>query len=493
MNPTISDIDSTTEEEREEIDGDRDGTGTGTVTDGGGGAAAGVVHRSSANSRRRDAVEQPGPAEGRARTATVCVVGLGYVGLPLAVGFSRANYQVLGYDIDEAKVEALRDGVDTTGDVGDDAVRDEDIAYTTDADVIGEADYVVITVPTPIDDTDRPRLDFVESAGRTVGANMAPGTTVVLESTVYPGATRDVLVPALEESSELDAGKDFFVAYSPERATPADDEHTLENVVKVVGAADNAVREHVATLYESVVDAGVYHAPSIEVAEACKVVENAQRDLNIALVNELAMAFDRMDIDTQAVLEAASTKWNFHDYRPGLVGGHCIPVDPYFLAHRASQEGYDPELLLASRAVNEAMPEHVAKQTFKALNQCDKTLRRSDVLVLGLAYKPDVADIRSSKAAAVVEELREFDVNVTGYDPLADDDAVRSVFDIEVQDELSFEGFDAVVLATAHSAFDDLEPEEMAEELADEPALVDVAGAFERDAVTDAGIAYRGV
>ncbi|MCU4974130.1 nucleotide sugar dehydrogenase [Halobacteria archaeon AArc-m2/3/4] len=489
MNPTISDIDSTTEEEREDIDGDGDGVASATGT----GTRTGVVHRSSASSRRRDVVEHPAPTDDRAREATVCVVGLGYVGLPLAVGFSRENYQVLGYDIDESKVESLRNGVDTTGDVGDDAIQTEEIAYTTDADVIGEADYVVITVPTPIDDTDRPRLDFVESAGRTVGANMAPGTTVVLESTVYPGATREVLVPALEESSELEAGKDFFVAYSPERATPADDEHTLENVVKVVGAADNAVREHVAALYETVVDAGVYRAPSIEVAEACKVVENAQRDLNIALVNELAMAFDRMDIDTQAVLEAASTKWNFHDYRPGLVGGHCIPVDPYFLTHRASQEGYDPQLLLASRDVNEAMPEHVAKQTFKALNQCDKTLRQSDVLVLGLAYKPDVADIRSSKAAAVVEELREFDVNVVGYDPLADDDAVRSVFDIDVQEELSFEGIDAVVFATAHSAFDDLEPDEMAAELADEPALIDVAGAFDRDAVTDAGIAYWGV
>ncbi|MEY7850990.1 nucleotide sugar dehydrogenase [Natrarchaeobius sp. A-rgal3] len=425
------------------------------------------------------------------RDATICVVGLGYVGLPLAVGFAQSNYRVIGYDVDGETVDRLRAGVDTSGDLSNEAVRDDDISYTTDAAEIGAADYVVITVPTPIDDDDQPDLSSVEAAGRTVGSRIDPGTTVILESTVSPGTTRDVLVPALEAGSGLTAGEDFFVGYSPERATPGDPEHGLADVVKVVSAQSETVLEDVATLYESVVDAGVHRAPSIEVAEASKVVENAQRDLNIAFVNELSMAFERMGVDANAVLEAAGTKWNFHEYSPGLVGGHCIPVDPYFLAHRSARDGYEPELVRTGRKVNESVPGHVAELTIKALNDCHKTLRDSRVLVLGLAYKPGVGDIRSSKVSDVVEALAEYDIDVCGFDPFADDDAVGEAFDLDVRESLSFEGVDAIVLATPHAEFERLDLEAVATELEDRPALVDVTGALDEGAAVEAGFVYR--
>jgi len=425
------------------------------------------------------------------REATICVVGLGYVGLPLAVGFAQSDYRVIGYDVDDVTVDRLQEGIDTTGDLTDEAIQDGDISYTTDATTITEADYVIIAVPTPIDDDEQPDLGYVESAATTVGSKLDPGTTVVLESTVYPGSTREVLVPALEDASGLSAGEDFFVGYSPERATPADNDHGLEDVVKVVGAQNDTVLEDVATLYESVVDAGVHPAPSIEVAEACKVIENIQRDVNIALVNELSMAFEQMGLDTREVLEAARTKWNFHDYRPGLVGGHCIPVDPYFFAHRAKRDGVDPELMLTSRKVNESMPNHVAELTIKALNECHKTLRESRVLVLGLAYKSDVGDIRSSKVAKVVDHLHEFDIDVAGYDPYADHDEIRNSFDIDIQESLSFDGFDAVLLTTSHSEFEDIELDDVAADLDDDAALIDIAGAFESNDAADAELVYR--
>ncbi|RQG99370.1 nucleotide sugar dehydrogenase [Natrarchaeobius oligotrophus] len=426
-----------------------------------------------------------------ARNATICVVGLGYVGLPLAVGFARAEYRVIGYDVDESTVERLRSGAKTTGELPIDAVHEADISFTTKATAIADAEYVIVAVPTPIDDASRPDMSYVESAARTVGSRMSAGTTVVLESTVYPGATREVFMPALEDASGLTAGEDFFVGYSPERATPGDDDHGLEDVVKVVSGQNEKVLEDVARRYESIVDAGVHRAPSIEVAEASKVVENAQRDLNIAFVNELAIAFERMDVDTRAVLEAAETKWNFHGYRPGLVGGHCIPVDPYFLAYRTSRDGFEPELVRSGRSVNESMPDYVAELTIKALNRCHKTLRESRVLVLGLAYKPNVGDIRSSKVADVVDELREYDVHVEGFDPLASEDAVRESFDLEVQDRLTFEGFDAVVLSTPHAEFERVDLEAAANELAEDPALIDVGGVLDEGDAVEAGFTYR--
>ncbi len=370
--------------------------------------------------------------------ATICVVGLGYVGLPLAVGFARSNYRVIGYDVDDVTVGRLQEGIDTTGDLSDDAIQDGDISYTTDASEIGAADYVIIAVPTPIDDDDRPDLGYVESAASTVGSTMDPGTTVVLESTVYPGTTRETVVPALEDASGLTAGTDFFVGYSPERATPGDADHGLEDVVKVVSAQTEAVLEDVATLYESIVDAGVHRAPSIEVAEACKVVENAQRDLNIAFVNELTM---RSTPWTSTAGPSSTPR-----ARSGTsttTGRGWSAATAYRSIRTSSRTGrlrrVRPRTHANGPAGQRVGPRPRRRADDQALNQCHKTLRESRVLVLGLAYKPDVGDIRSSKIGTVIDELQEYDIDVEGFDPFADDEAARESFGIEIQDRLSFE------------------------------------------------------
>jgi UDP-N-acetyl-D-galactosamine dehydrogenase len=429
--------------------------------------------------------EQPG-------ADTVCVVGLGYVGLPLAVAFDRAGRDVVGYDVDAEKVAALDDGRDPTGEVGADEVAASEVAFTAGPGAIERADYVVVTVPTPVDDRENPNLEFVESAGETVGAHLAPGTTVVLESTVYPGATEGVLAPALEAESGLVAGEDFHLGYSPERASPGDAGRGVGDVVKIVGANTDSVRDDLADLYGSVVDAGIYRAPDIETAEAAKVIENVQRDLNIALVNELAMACEHMDLSTEAVLEAAGTKWNFHDeYEPGLVGGHCIPVDPHYLAHRSEREGFSPKLVLQAREINEYVPTHTARLAVKALNACGKVPAESRLLLLGLSYKPNVGDIRTSEVSGVIAELEEFDVDVTGYDPHADDEAMREAFGVEIQDRLDPAGFDGAVVATGHDELQGLDLAALAGAMAADPILVDVPGAVDAEEATEHGFAYR--
>jgi UDP-N-acetyl-D-galactosamine dehydrogenase len=423
---------------------------------------------------------------------TVCVVGLGYVGLPLAVQFDRAGNDVIGFDVDEDKVAGFEDGVDPTDEVGDEAVAESGVQFTTDPTLVGDAEYVIVTVPTPVDSNQTPDLDFVESAAETVGANMQPGTTVVLESTVYPGATEQVLVPALERESGLTRGDDFHVGYSPERASPGDTGRGVRNVVKVVGADTEAVREDLAELYGSIVDAGIHRAPDTATAEASKVVENVQRDINIALVNELAIACSHMGLDTDAVLEAAGTKWNFHDgYSPGFVGGHCIPVDPFYLTYQSKRDGFSPKLVLQAREVNEYVPVHAARQTVKALNDSGRVLRDSELLVLGLSYKPNVGDIRSSEVDSLVEELRDFGVNCTGYDPHASTEECAAVFDMEVTDEVDFAEYDGVVVATAHDEFADLDLATMADELGPEPVVLDVGDVFDTERAESLGYHYR--
>ncbi|AQL44634.1 nucleotide sugar dehydrogenase (plasmid) [Halorientalis sp. IM1011] len=422
---------------------------------------------------------------------TVCIVGLGYVGLPLGLAFDDEGFEVFGYDVDDSKVEQLQSGTDPTHEVGDDRVATSDASFTTDPVEIERADYVIITVPTPVDETQNPNLDFVESAGRTVGRNMAEGTTVILESTVYPGLTDKVLVPVLEAESNLTAGEEFNVGYSPERLSPGDSGRGLREVTKIVSGDTDETLADVAALYESVVDAGVYRAPTIESAEAAKVVENVQRDLNIALMNELAIICDHLGIDTHEVLDAAGTKWNFHDYEPGLVGGHCIPVDPLYLAHGSERAGYTPSLILEGRDVNEYMPRHAADLTLRALNQRGKVPKESRLLVLGLSYKPNVGDIRTSEVEAVITELEQYDVDVVGYDPHADDERMEEHFGIPTQDSLSFADFDGVVLATPHDEFTDLELDTVADALDPDPILIDVMGTFEETDATDAGLYYE--
>ena len=414
------------------------------------------------------------------------------MGLPLAVRFDEVGHDVIGYDVDDRTVETLASGTDTTGDVGDERVAASDVEFTTDERAIERADYVLVAVPTPIDDRQDPDLEYVEAAGRTIGRHIAEGTTVVLESTVFPGATREILAPAIEETSGLEAEEEFLLGYSPERLVPGDDEHSVETVVKIVGGQDEEVLEDLAALYETVVDAGVHRAPEIEVAEAAKCVENIQRDLNIALVNELSITCNALELDTEAVLAAAGTKWNFHDYRPGLVGGHCIPVDPFFLIYQSEQNGFDPELVQTARDVNEYMPTHVGTETVKALNEAGKVPSESRVLVLGLTYKANVADVRTSSIGGTIEKLHEFGVEVVGFDPHAPTDRAEAALGIEVQDELSFAGFDAVVIGAAHDEFRSLDFHQVKSDLNTRPIVIDTENAF-ADTTRDAGLAYWGL
>jgi UDP-N-acetyl-D-galactosamine dehydrogenase len=422
-------------------------------------------------------------------TVTVCIVGQGYVGLPLALAFDEEGYEVIGYDISAEKIATLSDGSDPTGDHADETIAASSVEFTTDASTIERADYVIITVPTPVDDMKNPDLSFIESASETVGEHISAGTTVVLESTVYPGVTRDVLGPIVEERSGLTVGEDVFLGYSPERLAPGDT--TLRELKKIVSGSDEETLDQLVALYESIIDAGIYRAPSIETAEAAKVTENVQRDINIALVNELAIVCDHMDLDTHAVLEAAGSKYNFHPYRPGLVGGHCIPVDPLYLAHGAERVGYQPKLIMQAREVNEYMPKHTADLVMRGLNRSGKVLKDSRVLALGLSYKPNVGDIRTSQVRGVIHALSEYDVEVVGYDPHADTDGMREYFGIDIQDELSFEGFDAVVLATGHDEFTTLDLDGVEAELDENPVLVDVDGTFTEERATEAGFDYN--
>jgi UDP-N-acetyl-D-galactosamine dehydrogenase len=421
----------------------------------------------------------------------VTVVGLGYVGMPLALAFDEQGFDVAGFDVDEELVEKLSDGTDPTGEAGAERVADSEIEFTAAAESVEGADYVIVTVPTPVDDTQNPNLDFVKSAARAVGRNLSEGGTVIFESTVYPGVTETVAGPIIEEESDLTAGEDFHLGYSPERLSPGDEGKTLEEVRKIVSADDAETLADVAALYETVVDAGVYRAPNIKTAEAAKVMENVQRDLNIALVNELAIIADHMDIDTHDVLEAAGTKWNFHEYDPGLVGGHCIPVDPLYLAHGSERAGYKPGLILQGREVNEYMPRHAAELLVRGLNDAGKVLKESSVLILGLSYKPNVGDIRTSEVDGVIEELETYGVDLAGYDPHADDEAMREHFGVPIQNTLSFEGFDAVLLATPHEDFEHLDLTRVADAMADDPVLVDVMATVNESSASEAGFRYE--
>ncbi|MGQ3410660.1 nucleotide sugar dehydrogenase [Natrinema sp. LN54] len=411
--------------------------------------------------------------------ARICIVGLGYVGLPLAYEFDAAGHEVWGFDIDPAKVETLESGTDPTDDIGDREIATSSIEFTSDASVIADVEYVIVTVPTPVDGSEKPDLSFVADAGRIIGRHIQPGSIAALESTVYPGGTRSVFAPAIEQHSGMTAGEEFGVGYAPERVVPGDREHTIRTVTKLVSGLTEGTRAELASLFETVVDADVHETPTIEAAETAKCIENVQRDLNIALVNELAIACSHLGLDTSAVLEAAGTKWNFHEYEPGLVGGHCIPVDPFYLIYETERNGFSPELIRKGREVNSYVPEHVANMTMKALNDGGNVLRDSTVLVLGLAYKPDVGDVRTSAIDGVIESLEEFGVSVVGVDPIADDDAVRDEFGIEVRSTVSPDGADGIVIGTPHSAFDDLDFEAIVSAMSEEPIAVDVDGTFE--------------
>jgi UDP-N-acetyl-D-glucosamine/UDP-N-acetyl-D-galactosamine dehydrogenase len=386
-------------------------------------------------------------------TRLISVTGLGYVGLPVAVAFARAGTPTVGFDIDPRRIEELRAGHDRTGEIAADRLRDlQGLTLTDDPAMLGNADFHIVTVPTPIDNANRPDLRALIGASRTLGARLKRNDVVVYESTVYPGATEEVCVPELERASGLKGGVDFVVGYSPERINPGDHAHRFETIPKVVSGMDAATLDIVAGVYGSVVTAGIHRAPTIRVAETAKVLENTQRDVNIALINELALICHRLDIDTRDVLAAAATKWNFLPFRPGLVGGHCIGVDPFYLTHRAEQAGYHPEMILSGRRVNDSMGHYVARRVIRELMQ-RRSAEPSRVTILGVTFKEDVPDIRNTRVADIARDLLDCGAAVQIVDPLANAGDLRREYDLELTPLDAALPADAVVLAVAHRAY----------------------------------------
>ena len=415
----------------------------------------------------------------------IAVVGLGYVGLPVALAFARRFPGAIGFDIDERRVRDLSDGVDVTGETSSEELRATELRLTADPAVLADADFYVVAVPTPIDANNRPDLGAVLGASRTIGAVLSEGDIVVYESTVYPGVTEEVCGPALAEVSGLAQGEGFKLGYSPERINPGDKEHTLERIVKVVSGEDAETADIVADVYAAVVDAGVHRAPSIKVAEAAKVIENTQRDLNIALMNEFALIFDRLGIRTSDVLEAAGTKWNFLRFTPGLVGGHCIGVDPYYLTTKAEELGYHPEVILAGRRINDNMGPVVAQKLVKLLAQHGSRINGARVGVLGLTFKPNVSDLRNSKVPSIVEELASFGVTPLVHDPLADAEDAERHYGLRLTDRAEFTGLDALVLAVPHAAYLDEGSAALAGCVREGGVVVDVMSKLDPAAIGD--------
>jgi len=383
----------------------------------------------------------------------IAVIGLGYVGLPVAVAFGRNGASVIAFEIDEQRLDELRRGYDRTGEIAVAELQQADLTYSSDPTDLTAADFYVVTVPTPVTGTNRPDLSILRDATKTIGATLRVGDIVVYESTVYPGATEEECLPILERVSGLKSPQDFTVGYSPERINPGDREHRLETVIKVVSGQTDETLDIVAEVYGSVIKAGVHRAPSIACAEAAKVIENTQRDLNIALMNELSVIFHKLNIDTKDVLAAAGTKWNFLPFTPGLVGGHCIGVDPYYLTHRAEQVGHHPQVILAGRQINDSMGRFVARETMKLVLRNGKLAGRPQVCVLGVTFKPDVPDCRNSRVPDIVAELEAFGAQVSVSDPLADSVTVKQEFGFELVPLDEITPADAVILAVPHREY----------------------------------------
>jgi UDP-N-acetyl-D-galactosamine dehydrogenase len=418
---------------------------------------------------------------------TIAVVGLGYVGLPLAVEFGK-KHPTIGFDLSAAKVAAYRRHVDPTGEVSTAELKAAaQLRVTTDPAALRDADFLIVAVPTPIDAAHQPDFGPLLGASESLGRNLKRGATVVYESTVYPGATEEVCIPALERHSGMKWKQDFFVGYSPERINPGDREHTLTKIVKVVSGDTPATLERVAQVYGSVVTAGVHRASSIKVAEAAKVIENTQRDLNIALMNELAIIFHKMGIDTLEVLKAAGTKWNFLPFRPGLVGGHCIGVDPYYLTHKADMLGYHPQVILAGRRINDGMGKFVAEQTLKHMIQAGLSVNGAHVNVLGLTFKEDCPDLRNSRVIDVIRELESYGVEVHVHDPVPEQDEAKHEYGVTLRAWNELPRAEAVVAAVAHREFLNLGPKDFASKLSPGGCFIDVKAKFDAAALTTAG------
>ncbi|MCX7124238.1 MAG: nucleotide sugar dehydrogenase [Gammaproteobacteria bacterium] len=406
----------------------------------------------------------------------ISVVGLGYVGLPVAVAFAKKS-PVIAFDINAKRIEALKNSIDVTGEISTDEFEKLNILFTVDASELQKADFYIVAVPTPIDSSNKPDLSALLSASQLIGSQLKSGDIVVYESTVYPGATEEDCVPVLEKNSGLICGRDFYLGYSPERINPADKEHTFVNTKKIVSGQTPEILNIISEVYGSVVEAGVYRASSIKVAEAAKVIENAQRDLNIAFVNELSKIFRLMGIDTNEVLDAAATKWNFTQYAPGFVGGHCIGVDPFYLTYKAQRLGYHPEVLLAGRRINDGMAKYVADQTIKIMIHAGKLIKGMSVLVLGLTFKQNCPDIRNSKVFDLIRELELFEVDLTLHDALASPEAVlkSEQYMLTNWDDVNQKKYDVIVLAVPHEFYKNTE-------LPQHDILIDVKGVCEKSA-----------
>jgi UDP-N-acetyl-D-glucosamine/UDP-N-acetyl-D-galactosamine dehydrogenase len=418
---------------------------------------------------------------------TIAVVGLGYVGLPLVVEFGKST-RTIGFDISEAKVRCCQAGEDPSRELAADQMQSAVHAtYTCDPSALAEADFIVVAVPTPVDEAHIPDFRPLVGASISVGRHMKPGAVVVYESTVYPGATEEVCVPVLERESGLRWKEDFFVGYSPERINPGDKEHTLTKILKIVSGDLPSTLDRVAALYETIIEPGVYRARSIRTAEAAKVIENTQRDLNIALMNELAIIFEKLGLDTTEVLEAAGTKWNFLKFKPGLVGGHCIGVDPYYLTHKAETIGYHPQVILAGRRINDGMGKFIAEQTIKRMIAAGSAIKGARVIVLGLTFKENCSDLRNSKVIDIVRELRSYGVEVQVTDPSADPQGALHEYGLQLVALESLGRADAVVLAVAHREYADMSPRRLSALLVEGGTVIDVKGVLDAAALREAG------
>ena len=422
----------------------------------------------------------------------VSLVGLGYVGMPIAVAFAR-KIQVVGFDLNAAKIDLYKSGIDPTNEVGDEVIKNTTVEFTADPTKLKEAKFHIVAVPTPVNDDHTPDLTPVEGASRLLGQNLTKGSIVVFESTVYPGVTEDICVPILEKESGLKCGVDFKIGYSPERINPGDKVHRLETITKIVSGMDEETLDEVAKVYELVVEAGVYRAESIKVAEAAKVIENSQRDINIAFMNELSIIFNKMGIDTKAVLAAAGTKWNFLNFQPGLVGGHCIGVDPYYLTYKAEQLGYHSQIILSGRRINDDMGKYVAENLVKNLIKADIPVKGAKVAILGFTFKENCPDTRNTKIIDIYKELQEYGITAVVTDDDADAQEAKRLYGIEFVPMTEIKDCDAVVLAVAHESYKKLEMKDIDALYAAKnqaKVLTDLKGILDKKAYQDAGYIY---
>ncbi len=415
----------------------------------------------------------------------ICVVGLGYVGLPLAIAFAEKNFNVIGFDLNQDKIDKYLQGVDPTNEVGDDRIKNiKNLKFTSNEKDISESNFIIVAVPTPVLENKSPDFRPLIGASTIIGKNMKKGSVVVYESTVYPGATEEVCLPVLEKYSGMKCGIDFKIGYSPERINPADKENTLTKIMKITSGIDKESSDIIAEVYGAIIEAGIHRASSIKVAEAAKVIENSQRDINIAFMNELAMIFDRIGIDTLEVLEAAGTKWNFLPYRPGLVGGHCIGVDPYYLADKANELGYHAQVILSGRRINDGMAKFVAEKTIKKLINANIRVKGADILIMGLTFKENCPDLRNSKVNDIILELKEYGVNVHVVDPMAEKIEAKKEYNIELENLKDIKNMDAIIIAVGHKEYREMNIKDLHQyynEVYSKQLLVDVKSIFDKE------------